>query len=238
MTTTATTAPHVYVAISEISAELARLGISKERRNTQGAGFNFRGIDDVLDVLAPLLPKHGLCILPRAVHRKQEERQAKSGGALYYTDVLMEYDLVSAVDGSKHTISMFGEAMDSSDKSTNKAESAAYKYACFQGFCIPVQGTPDADAETPQAAPKTESKTSTQKTTAPSTNPGKPTITAATKKSLEGLRTTEAGERFTRELLKHWQMPDFDLCTEGEGKEALAWISAQVAAASKKEHAA
>jgi hypothetical protein len=35
--------------------------------------------------------------------------------------------------------------MDSSDKSTNKAMSAAYKYVAFQAFAIPVEGTPDAD---------------------------------------------------------------------------------------------
>lgn len=30
--------------------------------------------------------------------------------------------------------------MDSGDKATNKAMSAAYKYACFQAFAIPVDG--------------------------------------------------------------------------------------------------
>ncbi len=42
---------------------------------------------------------------------------------------------------------MAGEAMDSGDKGCNKAESAAYKYACFQAFCIPVEGDVDADSE-------------------------------------------------------------------------------------------
>lgn len=229
-----TTAPHVYTAINEISAELAKAGISKDRRNTQGAGFNFRGIDDVLDVLAPLLPKHKLCILPRAISRRQEERQSKSGGALYYTDVLMEYDLVSAVDGSKHTLSMFGEAMDSSDKSTNKAESAAFKYACFQGFCIPVQGTPDADAETPEAAPKGKAS---PKAAAPKAAPTG-ALSAATKKALEDLRKDELGERFTVKLLSAWKLVDFDQCTEDEGRQALAWISAEVSAALKRGAAA
>ena len=40
--------------------------------------------------------------------------------------------------------------MDSSDKATNKAMSAAYKYACIQTFSIPVNGEPDADAESPE----------------------------------------------------------------------------------------
>ena len=38
--------------------------------------------------------------------------------------------------------------MNSGDKATNMAMSAAYKYAMFQSFCVPTEGTPDADAET------------------------------------------------------------------------------------------
>ena len=58
------------------------------------------------------------------------------------------YDLVCAEDGSKHTIATIGEAMDSADKATNKAMSAAYKYAAFQAFAIPTEGDNDADAHT------------------------------------------------------------------------------------------
>ena len=39
---------------------------------------------------------------------------------------------------------VFGEAMDSGDKATNKALSAAYKYAALQVFCVPVDAD-DAD---------------------------------------------------------------------------------------------
>jgi hypothetical protein len=63
-----------------------------------------------------------------------------------------EFDFVCAIDGSKHTVKTFGEAMDSGDKATNKAMSAAYKYAAFQAFSIPTEGDNDADAHTPQVA--------------------------------------------------------------------------------------
>jgi hypothetical protein len=42
--------------------------------------------------------------------------------------------------------------MDSADKSTNKAMSAAFKYAAMQAFCIPTEGDNDADAETHEVA--------------------------------------------------------------------------------------
>lgn len=138
----------VYSAINNVQKDLCKEGISKSRRNTQGNGYNFRGIDDVYNAVSPLLAQHGLCILPRVLSRACEERSSKSGGALFYVTVEAEFDFVCAEDGSKHTVKTFGEAMDSGDKATNKAMSAAYKYAAFQAFAIPTEGDNDADAQT------------------------------------------------------------------------------------------
>lgn len=141
----------VYAAINAVQRALSHTGIEKSRRNTQGSGYNFRGIDDVYNAIAPLLAEHGLCIVPRFLTRTCEERQSKAGGALFYVTVEAEFDFISSEDGTKHTARTFGEAMDSGDKATNKAMSAAYKYAAFQTFAIPTEGNPDADAETHEA---------------------------------------------------------------------------------------
>lgn len=138
----------VYAAINKVQADLARDGITKDRRNQQ-QGYNFRGIDDVYNALSPLLAKHGLCILPRILDRTCEERQTAKGGVIFYVTVRAAFDFVCAEDGSKHVVRTFGEAMDSADKATNKAMSAAYKYAAFQAFAIPTEGDNDADAHTP-----------------------------------------------------------------------------------------
>ena len=145
--------PAVYRVIAAVQGELARDGIAKDRRNGQ-QGYNFRGIDDVYNALAPLLAKHGLCILPRCLNREQVERTSAKGGALFYTTVDVEFDFIAAEDGSRHTVRAPGEAMDSADKSTNKAMSAAYKYAAMQAFCIPTEGDNDADATTHEVAPR------------------------------------------------------------------------------------
>lgn len=138
----------VYQAINAVQAELAQNGITKDRKNQQ-QGYTFRGIDDVYNALSPLLAKHGLCILPRFLSRDCIDRQTAKGGTLFYVTVEAEFDLVCAEDGSKHTVKTFGEAMDSGDKATNKAMSAAYKYAAFQAFAIPTEGDNDADAHDP-----------------------------------------------------------------------------------------
>jgi hypothetical protein len=80
------------------------------------------------------------------------ERRSAKGNALFYVTLEAEFDFVAVADGSKHTVRTFGEAMDSGDKATNKAMSAAYKYAAFQAFAIPTEGDNDADATTHEVA--------------------------------------------------------------------------------------
>ena len=143
----------VYKAINAVQAALAQTGITKDRRNQQ-QGYSFRGIDDVYNALAPLLAKNGLCILPRILTRQCVERETAKGGTLFNVTVEAEFDFVCADDGSKHVIRTFGEAMDSADKATNKAMSAAYKYAAFQAFAIPTEGDNDADAHHHEVATK------------------------------------------------------------------------------------
>lgn len=145
----------VYAAINAVTAELSKVGIAKSSENTQ-QHYKFRGIDDVYSVLSPMLARNKLCILPRVLERHVTEQQSRSGGMLFYTVLKVEFDLVSAEDGSKHTICTVGEAMDSGDKSSNKAMSAAFKYACFQAFCIPTEGENDGDAQTYEVRSKAQ----------------------------------------------------------------------------------
>ena len=92
------------------------------------------------------------------------ERVSDKGKTLFYITVDAEYDFVAAKDGSLHTVKVFGEAMDRSDKATNKAMSAAYKYACFQTFCIPTEGDNDTENNSHTVKPKTQPGTGSKKT--------------------------------------------------------------------------
>jgi hypothetical protein len=140
----------VYQAISQVTERLAKEGISKDRTAQTGGNGNykFRGIDDVYNALAPFLAEAGLTVLPFCLNRDVIERQSAKGNALFYTTVTMRFDFVSKWDNSKHEVCMYGEAMDSGDKGTNKAMSAAFKYACMQAFCIPTEGDNDSENQT------------------------------------------------------------------------------------------
>lgn len=151
------TTQKVYQAISDVAKELIEKGgIGKEKPEKKdnkpipyGApDYAFRSIDQVYNALSPALVKNKLIILPRMIERQVTERITSKGSVLFCVVVKGEFDFISTEDGSKITISTFGEAMDSGDKATNKAMSVAYKYAAFQAFCIPTEETTqDADKE-------------------------------------------------------------------------------------------
>lgn len=148
-------AQHVYQAINEVTAVMASEGLPKLGEN-KAQGYRFRGIDHVYAALSRHLANAKLCILPRVLARTMVERPTSKGGISTYVVLDVEFDLVSAVDGSKHTIKTMGEAMDTADKATNKAMSAAMKYACLLAFQIPTEGDNDADAHHIEPAPRHE----------------------------------------------------------------------------------
>lgn len=148
---------HVYKAINAVQVELAKTGITKDRK---AQGYNFRGIDDMYNAISPLMGEYGLCILPRVISRESIERQSKSGAAIFYTVVEVEFDFISTEDGSKHVVKTFGEAMDVSDKSTSKAMSSAYKYAVMQAFAIPTEGDNDSENHSHEIIPEANAQSS------------------------------------------------------------------------------
>ena len=125
----------IYKAIPAIMDEIGHIG--KDKKNQQ-QGFMFRGIDQVMNTMKPLLSKHGVFIVPEILETNREERLTKSGGTLIYTMHKIVYHFI-ADDGSQVCACVVGEGMDSADKSSNKAMAVAFKYACFQVFCIPTE---------------------------------------------------------------------------------------------------
>lgn len=147
----------IYTAIVEIMDDIKSIG--KDRYNKMQS-YSFRGIDDVYNALQPALIKHKVFCVPTVRSVKREDGVSAKGTPLKYTVVDVDYEFTSAEDCSSVKISMSGEAMDSGDKSLNKALSAAYKYACFQLFCIPTENeSHDSEEDTyeyKKGAPKQE----------------------------------------------------------------------------------
>lgn len=137
----------IFEKINAIMRDITAIG--KDKQNKQ-QGFKYRGIDDVMNALFPLLSKHGVFVVPEVLSTSRTERQSKGGGNIAFTVSTVKYTFY-ATDGSSVSAITTGEGMDSADKSTNKAMAAAMKYAFFQTFCIPTEEAShdDPDEETP-----------------------------------------------------------------------------------------
>lgn len=134
---------NIYESICGVMADIGAVG--KDSRNTQ-QGFMFRGIDAVMNALSPALIKNRIFVVPEILEQTREERQSSKGGLLIYSICKIKFTFY-AEDGSSIAATVIGEGMDSGDKATNKAMSIAFKYACFQVFCIPTEEMQDPDAE-------------------------------------------------------------------------------------------
>lgn len=141
---------NIYQSITKIMEEVPSIG-KTQRNKTQG--FMYRGIDDVMNALQPLLAKNKVFIVPEILEQTREERTTSKGGNLIYSICKIKYKFY-AEDGSSVESIMIGEGMDSGDKATNKAMAIAMKYALFQVFCIPTDEMKDPDSETPEQSTK------------------------------------------------------------------------------------
>ena len=141
---------NIYEAIAAVMGEIGAVG--KTSKNAQ-QGFMFRGIDAVMNAINPALIKYKVFIVPEVLEQTREERTNSKGTTLIYSVCKIKYTFY-AEDGSSVSAVVIGEGMDAGDKATNKAMSIAFKYACFQVFCIPTEEMKDPDAESHEVKPK------------------------------------------------------------------------------------
>ena len=150
--------PEVYSLIAWAQGKVK--AIAKDQENDQ-QNFKYRGIDQVLNAVHPILDEAGLVVIPttsdlsRDVHTVQTKKGQRNYATVFGT---VTYEII-APDGSKHVATIACEASDYSDKATNKAYANAYKYLMFQMLSIPID-MDDGDAESPPPGGKQPSATS------------------------------------------------------------------------------
>lgn len=143
---------NIYQAISKCMEEIGAVG-KNDVNKTQG--FKYRGIDAVMNAINPALVNNHIFIVPEVLEQTREERKSIKGSTLIYSVCKIKYTFF-AEDGSSITAVTIGEGMDSGDKATNKAMAIAFKYACFQVFCIPTEEMQDSDSESHTVEPKND----------------------------------------------------------------------------------
>lgn len=154
--------PAIFKAISGVIADVGAVG--KDKVNKQ-QGFKFRSIDDVYNALHPALAKNKVFIVPDILERSVETIKTRGGTEMNHVTCQIKFTFF-AEDGSSIESTLVGEALDTGDKATNKAMAIAYKYACFQVFCIPTEEMLDPDESRPELEQEQKAKTSGKSKTA------------------------------------------------------------------------
>lgn len=147
--------------------------LGKGDRNAQ-QGFNFRGVDAVMNLIGPLLRKHGAFITPELVEHRYEtsEQLNKRGETQYVTRsvVTVAYHW-HGPDGSTISGTVAGEAFDYGDKATSKAMSVAFRTYLLQTLTLPTnEPDPDLyqyDAALSQQQPQQQPQQQTQQQAPP-----------------------------------------------------------------------
>jgi ERF superfamily len=146
-------APKIYEAMRRIMGQMDAI----EAKRSPGLSFAFRGIKDFVQAIQPLMVTHGVTMVP--THKfLQVYRDERDKGMTTHIWLEGTFTFYHCLDGSSVTMTAIGEGKDVSDKATNKAMSAALKYALSQGFMALFEDIEDSDEDqtdiSPIAAPK------------------------------------------------------------------------------------
>jgi hypothetical protein len=119
--------------------------IAKKDKNTS-QGFNFRGIDSVVNAVSPALQKHGVIVVPSVDDYEYTTVEiGRNRTAMGHVKVIVTYTFIGS-NGDSIKATVAGEAMDSGDKATAKAMSVAFRTALLQALALPTD-EPDPDSQ-------------------------------------------------------------------------------------------
>lgn len=141
----------VQQAWAAVMTDVRALG--KDQRTDSGTRFNFRGVDDVMNLVGPVLRQHGVSVVPTSVTHHPENYSTKTGTAMRNVTVLVTY-AIHGPAGDTMPGAAAGEASDAGDKATPKAMSVAFRTFLLQSLCLPTEDRdPDMDQYERSAEP-------------------------------------------------------------------------------------
>ena len=119
--------------------DICKIGIAKlGKADAGGAKYNFRGIDQAMNEMSPVLVNNGITVTPRYSDLVIQERAKADAGKMTRFVTVKGSFTFGAADGSSVVAEAYGEAMDSGDKATIKAQSVAFRTVLFQQFIVPL----------------------------------------------------------------------------------------------------
>lgn len=142
--------PTIYAALASVMDEVQ--AVAKKDRN-QAQGFNFRGIDAVVNAVGPALRKHKVIVVPQLLDKVYGTVEVgKNRTPMGHVTVTVKYTFYGPAGDSIEAI-VVGEAMDSGDKAVAKAMSVAFRIALLQSLALPTD-EPDPDSQSYERSPR------------------------------------------------------------------------------------
>jgi hypothetical protein len=121
-------------------------GIAKrEQYNGGGTRFNFRGVDTVVNTFGPVTLRHGVNVFPQRVDAEYRDTTTSKGNKMRECTACVTWLIVGPM-GDTLTLQTQGEALDSADKGTAKAQSVALRVLLLTGGLTPTND-PDPDSQ-------------------------------------------------------------------------------------------
>lgn len=134
----------VHLAWLRVRREIRTISKGSEY-NERGTRYNYRAADTVVQYFGPVTIKHGVNVLPYKTETTYGSKQTKSGSIMRECSVTVTWHIIGP-KGDVLVTQTAGEALDTSDKSTTKAQTVALRNLLLNGGLIPTgERDPDAD---------------------------------------------------------------------------------------------
>lgn len=117
-------------------------GIAKGEQYDDGwSKYNFRGVDATVMAFAPVTMRHGVNVIPHKIDATYRDTKTAKGKATRECTVTITWHIIGP-RGDVLVAQSQGEALDSGDKGTAKAQSVALRVLLLNGGLVPT-GDPD-----------------------------------------------------------------------------------------------
>lgn len=131
---------NVYEAVNYVMQQVGYV----QKQKAGGLQYTFAGEPALIRAIRPHMVKVGLFVYPSSmIELTAEPFTSKKGAVINVSKLAAIYCFHHAPSDTKFFVSVIGKGMDSGDKDSNKAMTAAFKYALRQTLMIETGDDPD-----------------------------------------------------------------------------------------------
>lgn len=136
--------PPIAVLLARASEQVGAVRKTQQAPGNIG-GYQFRGVDAVVNAVHPVFTRLGVVMLPEVLETQREAVATRNGGTMMNVTARVRFTFHGPA-GDSLAVTTVGEAADSGDKASTKAQSVAMRVALLQALLLPTD-EPDPDGQ-------------------------------------------------------------------------------------------